>query len=277
MRKHILLPALAILGGGVGFGLRKWQLAAGFEADTGLAIAGAPSALALMGWSLLVAGALIFLLTSYQEVPDLPQAFDARENPLFLTANVMAAFLFLASAVADGLNYVQLRQAAGSSASILPAALPVLRIVLCALGLPCALVWARALSHGGEEARRSMALLGLCLLFSIWLLSDYQMRAADPVTADYAYEVLAIACSLMGLYYVAGFSFQAGKPRRTLFMCLMGVFFSLVTLADGHSLADVCRYAAAILLLSSHGILLLRAGEEPVALTKDESEESDHA
>lgn len=275
MRKHILLPALSVLAGGVGFGLRKWQLAAGFEPDTGLAISGAPSALALIGWSLLVAGVLTFLLTSYKAVPDLPQAFGARENPLFLTANVMAAFLFLASAVADGLNYAQLRQTAWSNASILPAALPILRIALCALGLPCTLIWARALSRGGEEARRSLALLGLCLLFSIWLLSDYQMRAADPVTADYAYEVLAIACSLMGLYYVAGFSFQTGKPRRTLFMCLMGVYFSLVTLADGHGLADTARYAAAILFLSSHGVLLLRAaGEAPV--TKDEREETDH-
>lgn len=278
MRKNILLPALALLGGGVGFGLRKWQLAAGFEADTGLAIPFAPPALALIGWSLLVAGALIVLLADCREAPDLPQAFDARENPLFLTACVMAAFLLLASAVADGLNYVQLRQAAWDSASVLPAALPILRILLCALGFPCALIWARALSRGGEGGRRSLALLEVCVLFCIWLLSDYQMRAADPVIADYVYEVLAIACALMGLYYVAGFSFQIGKPRRTLFFCLMGIHFSLVTLADGHSLADVARYAAAILFLGSHAVLLLRAlWGAPSALTNDESEESDHA
>ena len=47
MKKHWLAPLLAIAGGAVGFGLRKWQLASGFEPDTGLAIPGAPAVGAL--------------------------------------------------------------------------------------------------------------------------------------------------------------------------------------------------------------------------------------
>lgn len=276
MRKHILLPALTVLAGGVGFGLRKWQLAAGFEPGTGLAIPGAPSALALMGWSALVAAALILLCLRYQGPTDLA-ALDAKGNSLYLTAAVLSAFLLLVSAVTDALAYPDLKQAAGESASALPTALPALRLVLCAGGFLCALLWARQLYREAEKARQSLPLLELCLMGCIWLISDYQVRAADPVTADYVYEVLAIVCSLMGLYYLAGYSFQAGKPRRTMVLCLLGVYFSMVTLADGHGLADVARYAFAILFLGSHGVLLLRAAEEaPAAATKDEREETDH-
>ena len=35
MRKEILLPAVAVAGGGAGFVLRRWELATAFEADTG--------------------------------------------------------------------------------------------------------------------------------------------------------------------------------------------------------------------------------------------------
>lgn len=276
-RNDILLPALVVLGGGVGFGLRKWQLAAGFEEATGLSIPGAPAALALMGWSALVAAAVILLCLRYKGPTDLTAAFDAKGNPLFLTAAVLSAFLLLVAAGADIMAYPALRQAAGDSGSILPVAVPILRIALCALGLPCTLIWARQLSREPEKARQSLPLLALCLLLCVWLISDYQVRAADPVTADYVYEVLAIVCTLMGLYYMAGYSFQTGKPRRTMVLCLLGVYFSMVTLADGHGLADVTRYAFAILFLGSHAILLLRAAEAGSAVTKEEREETDHA
>lgn len=275
MRKHILLPALTLLAGGVGFGLRKWQLASGFEPGAGLPIPNAPAALALMGWSALVAAAMILLCLRYQDPTDLA-ALDARDNVLFLTAAVLSAFLLLASAAADAMAYPDLKQAAGESASALPAALPALRLALCAGGFLCALLWARQLFREVEKARQSLPLLELCLLGCVWLISDYQVRAAEPVTTNFVYEVLAIVCTLMGLYYLAGYSFQAGKPRRTMVLCLLGVYFSLVTLADGHSLADVCRYAFAILFLGSHSALLLRAAEEAPAVTNDEREETDH-
>lgn len=274
MRKHILLPALTVLAGGVGFGLRKWQLASGFEPDTGLPIPATPAALALMGWTALVAAAVILLCLRYQSPTDLA-ALNAGGNSLYLTAAVLSAFLLLAAAVADAMAYPDLKQAAGESASALPAALPALRLALCAGGFLCALLWARQLYREVEKARQSLPLLELCLLGCVWLISDYQVRAAEPITTNFVYEVLAIVCTLMGLYYLAGYSFQAGKPRRTMVLCLLGIYFSMVTLADGHGLADVCRYAFAILFLGSHGVLLLRAaGEAPV--TKDEREETDH-
>ena len=61
MRKGTFFSALAFIGGAVGFGLRRWQLAAGFEPETGLPVPGAASAWLLVGWSVLL-GAVILLL-----------------------------------------------------------------------------------------------------------------------------------------------------------------------------------------------------------------------
>ena len=57
MRKDIVIPLLALVGGAAGFALRRVQLRTGFESDTGLAIPGCPAALALIVLSAAVAAA----------------------------------------------------------------------------------------------------------------------------------------------------------------------------------------------------------------------------
>ena len=60
MQKKIVYPALAVLLGGVGFALRRWELATAFE-ETGLVTHGMPSTLALIALSAIV-GILCALL-----------------------------------------------------------------------------------------------------------------------------------------------------------------------------------------------------------------------
>ncbi len=271
MKKKLLPLAVALLGGGVGFGLRKWQLAAGFEAETGLAIPWAPSTVALVAWSCLTAAALAALLWRMPHMPrQASEAFPAQGKPLFLTACVLGGFLLL---VGGGAEAVTLSASGGSflGAGWGTALLPLTRIILSVLGCLSVLVWTQRLARGDERVRESLAILELCLLFCVWLISDFRTRAIDPVTQSYLYEVLAIVCALMGLYYLAGYAFQTGKPRRTAWFCLLGACFSMVTLADGHSLADVCRYGFIILFLTAHAALLLTAPEE-TAEEKTEAE-----
>ena len=152
--------------------------------------------------------------------------------------------------------------------------IPPLRVALCLGGCPCVLLWVRQLSREGEGRRENLALLELCLLFCFWLISDYQVRAADPVVMDYAYEVFAIAASVMAFYYLAGYSFQTGKPRRTLAACLLAAYFSLVTLADGHELTDTLRFGFVILFMVAHAALILSKPNEiePKALAEEETD-----
>lgn len=282
MRKNIPLFA-ALLGGAVGFGLRKWQLAAGFEPDTGLPIPGAPSAMILALLSVLAAAAVVVLILPNKARLPRELAFSAgKDNSLYLTAVVLSAFLLLLSAGCELFSFSSGYQTMMSGetliARVAAAALPPLRILFCVIGLPCAVLWGRGV-YRGEELKERVSLLGLCFLFCLWLVSDYQVRAADPIIMDYVYEVFAIVCSLLGLYFIAGYSFQTGKPRRCVFFCLMGAFFSLVTLADRHTWAELARCGFAVLFLSAHAALILNqppAPPEPETEEHAETEEENH-
>ena len=97
MRKEILLPAIAVVGGGAGFALRRWELATAFEPDTGLPIAGAPATMALIALSVAVAAVLLALslLGKYPRFQGYDQAFRGERNTLYAMAGVLSAFLLI--------------------------------------------------------------------------------------------------------------------------------------------------------------------------------------
>ena len=264
MRKDILLPGIAVLGGAAGLGLRRWQLVSGFEPETGLAIPGAPATVALAVCGAAVAAALLLLVWNTRERMNWERAFaGARGSQVYMTAVALAAFLLLMSAGVEALAYPgSLRSVQGMESWGLRAAatvLPPLRVLLCLGGCPCVLLWGRALYRGGEGGRESLPLLELCLLFCVWLVSNYQGCAADPVTLNYIWEVLAICSSLLGLYYVASYSFlEEGHPRRTVLSCLLGVFFSMTAMGGGLSLSELLRCGFSALFLGAHAALILQ-------------------
>lgn len=279
MKKNWLAPALAVVGGAVGFGLRKWQLATGFEPDSGLAIPGAAASTALMIWSAVVVVGLIALCWDRKGPMTCEKAFAAKGNSLFLTACVLGAFLLLVSAAAEAVTLSAGYQVAlytnNSPMSRFTAKLlPPLRVALCLGGFPCTLLWVRQLSREGEGRRESLPLLELCLLFCLWLISDYQIRAADPVVLDYVYEVFAIAAAVMALYYLAGYSFQNGKPRRTLVTTLAAAYFAMVTMADGHGLSDTTRLGFVVLFMTAHAALILSRPNEAEPIENAEEPET---
>ena len=280
MGKKILPAALALLGGGVGFALRKWQLATGFEPDTALAIPGAPAATALMAFTLCMA--LLFLLLCRKEERTLSwqTAFAAGEqNTLCATALILSAMLLL---VSGGLEIMEYTVNGASSyagetifARAASKALPPLRILLCLGSLPCVFLWSRAILQRRGQGE-FLSTLEPCILYCVWLVSTYQMRGTDPVVQDYLYEVFAIVTALLGLYFIAGFSFGNGKPRQAVFFCLTGAYFSLVTLADRHSTAELFRHLFAVLYLTAHVLLILNHPpvEEAPAEEKTEADEN---
>lgn len=281
MKKNFLLPGIAIIGGIIGFFLRKWELRTAFEPTTGLPIAGVPATYALLALSFGVAAAL--LLGCWKCRTSLPydQMFYAKEQPVFLLVTVVSAFCLLVSAGAEMILYPTTYQTAllaaeeDESMSRLPMFLPPLRILLGIVGFLCVLWIARNLFRAKGKGNESLAILGLCLMFCVWLISDYQVRAADPVILDYVYEIFAICAALLALYELATFSFQTGRPRLTTVLSLLAVYFSLVTLADRHELADFFRFGFIILFLTPHVVLLLR--QHPAGDSPAEMEASDHA
>lgn len=281
MRKNILPLALTFLGGGAGFALRRWQLATGFEGETGLAIPGAPAAMAVAGCSAVVVLGLLILCRRGEKTLSWETAFAAgRQNSLAVTAMVLGAMLLLASGgvemVTRSINGVFTVEGSTRFARATALVLSTLRILLGIGALPCVFLWARAVFRG-EGGQECLSVLEPCVLYCVWLISTYQDRSADPVVQDYLYEVLAIVTALLGLYFIAGHAFNNGKPRRAVFFCLAGAYFSLVTLADGHMLADTFRHLFAVLYLTAHAVLILNHPPVEEAPAEAETEADENA
>lgn len=67
----------------------------------------------------------------------------------------------------------------------------------------------------------------------IKLIVDFKRWSIDPALLDYAYAMLALVGSMCATYHLCGFCFNKGQRRITVFWCLISVFFSVVSLADG--------------------------------------------
>lgn len=285
MRKEIVLPSLAVSGGIVGLLLRRWELATAFEADTGLVTPNMPSTWALIIWSALLAAAFILLCRGKHRsfAGGYDAAFAAKGNTVYITAMVLAAFLLLASAV---LNYMGIPAAYAEAVAAARAGnaqgTPLFNVLprailgaLAAVSFFCVLSTGRNNYRGEGKGRFSFPLLAPAYMGCIWLIAAYQVRAGDPVRQDYIYELFAIISSLLGLYFMAGFSFERAKVFRSSLFSLLGVYFSLVTLADGHELYVVLLYGFCILSLTANVTALLAndARPEPRARRSHSEEE----
>lgn len=249
MRKEILLPGVAVAGGVAGFFLRRWELAAAFEPDTGLPIPGAPSTWALIALSVAVAAVLALLCrgTHRRFTGGYDEAFGAPSNVPYLMCLVAAAFLMAASGLLTVLLY--LRHDVTTLSRVLLA-------VLCLVSAVCLFLVGRNNYRMEGQGKYSLALLIPSYTCCLWLITSYQARSADPVILDYVYQLFAVIAAVLGTYFMAGFAFERAKVFRSSFFSLLGVYFSLVTLADQHDLPMRLLYAAfALYLLASSALL----------------------
>ena len=273
MRKEIVLPSLAVGGGIVGLFLRRWELATAFEADTGLVTPNMPSTWALILWSAVLAVVFILLCRGKHRpfAGGYDAAFAAKGNTVYVTAMVLSAFLLLASAVLNYMGIPAAYQEAVAAAragnaqgtplfNVLPRAILGL---LSAISFFCVLSTGKNNYRGEGKGKFSFPLLAPAYMGCIWLIAAYQVRAGDPVRQDYIYELFAIIASLLGLYFTAGFSFERAKVFRSALFSLLGVYFSLVTLADGHELYVVLLYGFCILNLTANVTALLANDARP--------------
>lgn len=127
-------------------------------------------------------------------------------------------------------------------------------------------------ANGSETADGSPRQAGFCLAATLpiafccfWLIVSYRQDAVTSVVWSYAPEILAIACSLLSFYYVAGHAYGRPKPFATVFFCQLGAFLCFVTLPDERLIAQQIMFvgtAGMQLFLSWMLISGLRRREE---------------
>ena len=144
-------------------------------------------------------------------------------------------------------------------------------------------------ASGKETPDGSPRQAGFCLAATLpiafccfWLIVSYRQDAVTSVVWSYAPEILAIACSLLSFYYVAGHAYGRGKPFATIFFCNFGAFLCFVTLPDERLIAQQIMFfgiAGMQLFLSWMLVYGLRRREEIFArfpnapATEDEDDE----
>lgn len=247
---NVILPLLlALLGGVGGFFLRRWELATVFE-ETGLAALWSAPSLILIALSVALAVAFVLLTRKpVNPLTDYSEAFSAKDSWPHLVLMALSAAMLLVSGI------LGLRAGLYASCGLLCK----LMNLMCIVSFFCVLTAALS-SFRGRSFRYSLVLLAPGYTFCLWLVSAYQQRAADPVVLDYVYELLAIICTLIGLYFTAGFSFGRPKFRRCAVFSLLGIYFSMVTLADAHALSDKLLFLFAVLYqLANLSVLLYHA------------------
>lgn len=248
MDKKLLLPGLSLVLGGVGHVLRRRELATAFE-PTGLPIPGAPMSVALIGLSL--AALAVFFLLAWRLWGGKPplayrQAF-AFTSPAALTAIVISAMLLLCGGGLGVYSYVN--HETNRIAHLMVAVMAIVSGI-------CVMTLGKRDYRNIGNGTYSGLLLVPAFSGCLWLVSVYQVRAGDPIILDYVYQILAIISLVLALYFKASYSFEKGQAVPALWTCCLAVYFSCVTLADGHDWMSLCLHAFAIVYGLLYAIVL---------------------
>ncbi len=111
----------------------------------------------------------------------------------------------------------------------------------------------------------------------IRLIVCFQVWNTDPSIHDYAFQLLAAICCMLGCFQLAGFSFERGHLRMSLFWTLSATAFCAFTAADtlhAGELSNIIINASLMLAMATcSACLLLTDGplpepEEPQSQTE---------
>lgn len=262
MRKELVLPVTAIVGGAIGFFLRRLELATAFEPDTGLPIEGMPVTWALIALSAAVAVVLLLLCLGVGKGFEggYDQAFRARDAAPYMMGMTAGAFLTAAAGVLLLLKLPRLYAEASLETSGFPmfSLVPmVLLSVLCLASAWSMLMLGKNNYRGEEKGRYSAWLLIPAYTCCMWLIVSYQEHSGDPIILDYVYQLFSVIAAVLGCYFLSGFGFGRSRPAAAAFFSAEAMYFALVTLADAHEPAFLLLYAGCFFYFAASSVALL--------------------
>lgn len=258
MRRDVVLPALAAVGGAAGFLLRRWQLHRAYVPETGLFVHGDPATFVLLGLVGLLAIAFAVLVREKGEGPeDFLPAFASPETGQMTVLAAAGLLLVLAGALGlkDGLEALRLWR---SAPELYPVANSGSRLLAAALCLPAGvgIVLIGKAAYRGELSAAACRLAPFPALAGlVWLFATHLKHGVEPVLMKYGFELFAVLLLTLAHYRAAAFLF--GRPRRqhTAFLALTGSAVGIIALADRPDLFT----AAATLAFSLSALALSRA------------------
>lgn len=261
MRKDITLPLLAVVGGVAGFFLRRWQLTAAYQPETGLFVSGAPATWALLGLIALLALAFLLLVRTREGPEDFLPAFGCPQAGQMTVLATAGLLLMAAGALGlkDGLAQLQLWRAAPE---FYQASTPATQLITGLLCVPAGL----GILLMGQMAYRGELKDWACRLASfpalagvVWLFASHLRNGTEPVLMKYGFCLAAICLLTLAHYYIAGFLFNRPCRQRAMFLSLLGAALAILSLADRPDLFTAAALLAFALSALSFARALIRS------------------
>lgn len=123
--------------------------------------------------------------------------------------------------------------------------------IMCLLGFMgsiCCMIAAH-FRRKGENPWPATEVLPILYLI-VKLIFNFKDWSIDPIILDYCVILFALIFALLAFHRTAGFVFDQGKPRASLFYALCTVYFSAAAMMDGMadlSLATIITYCGFML------------------------------
>lgn len=181
--------------------------------------------LALLGIFVL---SLIFLLRPLPKKTKAEQVFGT--SPL---ANGLLLACAAGLAVGNVILWINGRQATTFLATQSPVVSNALFFLLPPLGILASLCLAGfAIACALKKYPSPLLYMTVSLYLVLRLIVSFQEWNTDPSVYDYGFQLLAAICTMLATFQLAGFSFDKGRLRVTLFWCLSSVVFCTISIAD---------------------------------------------
>lgn len=252
MKKEILLPAAAWLGGIAGFFLRRWELATAYDPQLHL-MRSSPAAWLLYA----LCGVLVVLFAlacrGMGRQTRTPKQWLYAPSGGYIMLVVCAGFVLMASGLAG------LWEQSGLYAKD---RMRLLTHALCLLGGVTVLMVGRSVYRGLWTRNTPLLFMGPSFCTLIWLVVSYQANARQPETGLFVWQMLSGVAVVLALYGAVTLAMGRGGAGRTCVFSLAGIGLSLTTLADGHPLGFILMYLFALLYLTAQSWMLLRAASD---------------
>ena len=282
MNKQHLIPLTAAAGGTVALILRWLQNASGFEASTGLPVAGHPAGVALVILLVVLAAVLVVFARRLPGESVYPRDFSAPVAQQVLLP-VMGALLLGLSGVLDAAALAVPELVSDDRAFT-----PVIRLIFAATALiPAAALFQAAsvcrhaddlpeedveeesveeeeASGSAEEASdpAHAYLLAAPVCLVVRLVLTYRICSVNPSLEEYYIPLLALVMLIMAFYRLSGCAFRAGDTRRFAVYAAAAVVLCVASLADRAAISQVLFYTGGAMTLL--GFLLLRMAREDI-------------
>lgn len=248
MRKDAFTFTLTTFVLGIfGFFLRWLQNVNGFEALTGLAIAGAKTTTVFLVYSVAALAGMVAMVLLW--VRRRCTLSEEGAEALGCSTVFHTAIMWLFAAVII-ISCLVLMFASDF------ARYPTMQRIMSALGILAGVALPFVLPRKKPEEGEGGGISGTAAIIPIlfgcmWLVTAYRVHSENPVLWQYVIEVLAIAAATMGFYYTAAYFYGKAKPGRCLVTVQIAAYFCLCTMTDEHETAEAVLFAvtAAIMLL----------------------------